>query len=51
MLRVETFYRYQIMLRDRRMSAVSKRLALVQGKLALPEDITLSIDIDPAGLG
>jgi primosomal protein N' (replication factor Y) len=51
LLRVETFYRYQLMIRDRRMSALSKRLAAVSRKMSLPADVSLTIDIDPAGLG
>jgi primosomal protein N' (replication factor Y) len=49
LLRAETFYRYQIMLRIQRMSPLSRRLALVHQSLVLPEDVTLTIDIDPVG--
>src|SRR5213075_793669 len=35
LLRAETFYRYQIMLRTQRMSALSKRLALLTQSVAL----------------
>ena len=49
--RAETFYRYQIMLRDPRMSALSRRLAAVTQQIALPEDVSLSVDIDPVNLG
>ena len=48
--RAETYYRYQIMLRVQRMSALSKRLAELTQSLALPEDVTLSLDIDPVDL-
>jgi primosomal protein N' (replication factor Y) len=51
LLRAETFYRYQIMLRMQRMSALSARLAKLTQSLALPEDLTLTVDIDPVGLG
>jgi primosomal protein N' len=51
LLRAETFYRYQIMLRTQRMSALSLRLAQIIQSLALPDDVTLSVDIDPADLG
>jgi primosomal protein N' (replication factor Y) len=50
LLRAETFYRYQIMLRTQRMSALSRELANIVQKLALPEDVTLAVDIDPVNL-
>jgi primosomal protein N' (replication factor Y) len=51
LLRAETFYRYQIMLRTRAMSKLSQALAKIIETLALPEDVTLSVDIDPVNLG
>jgi primosomal protein N' (replication factor Y) len=48
--RAESLYRYQIMLRARQMSEVSKRLAVMNQALSLPEDVSLSIDIDPVNL-
>jgi primosomal protein N' (replication factor Y) len=51
LLRAETFYRYQIMLRTRAMSALSRELARIIQSLALPEDVTLAVDIDPVNLG
>jgi len=50
LLRAETYYRYQIMLRAQRMAALSQRLALLIRSLALPEDVTLATDIDPVDL-
>jgi primosomal protein N' (replication factor Y) (superfamily II helicase) len=50
LLRAETYYRYQIMLRAQRMSALSQRLALLTRSLTLPEDVALSVDIDPVDL-
>ena len=50
LLRAETFYRYQIMLRTRAMSKLSLALAKIIGTLALPEDVTLAVDIDPVNL-
>ena len=50
LLRAETFYRYQIMLRTQRMSALSRELAKVIQSLVLPEDVTLAVDIDPVDL-
>ena len=48
--RAESNYRYQIMLRARQMSAVSRRLAALTQSMALPEDVMLSVDIDPVDL-
>ncbi len=50
LLRAEQFYRYQIMLRTRAMSKLSAALAKIVAALALPEDVTLSVDIDPVDL-
>jgi primosomal protein N' (replication factor Y) (superfamily II helicase) len=50
LLRAETFYRYQIMLRTRAMSALSRELARIIGSLKLPEDVSLAVDIDPVSL-
>jgi primosomal protein N' (replication factor Y) len=47
LLRAETYYRYQIMLRAPRMSLVSKQLAQLTQSLALDDDVMLSVDIDP----
>jgi primosomal protein N' (replication factor Y) len=51
LLRAETFYRYQIMLRTQRMSALSRELAKITQSLVLPEDVMLAVDIDPVDLG
>jgi primosomal protein N' (replication factor Y) (superfamily II helicase) len=50
LVRAETYYRYQIMLRAQRMAALSQRLAVTIRSLTLPEDVTLTVDIDPVGL-
>jgi primosomal protein N' len=50
LLRAETFYRYQIMLRTRQMSRLSQRLAALNERLTLPEDVSLTIDIDPVNM-
>ncbi len=50
LLRAETYYRYQIMLRAQRMAALSQRLAGLIRALTLPEDVTLAVDIDPVDL-
>jgi primosomal protein N' (replication factor Y) len=51
LLRAQTYYRYQLMLRTVKMSALSQRLASLSQSLTWPEDVTLSVDIDPADLG
>jgi primosomal protein N' (replication factor Y) len=48
--RAESFYRYQIMLRTRQMTQLSRHLAKLTETLSLPEDITWSVDIDPVNL-
>ena len=50
LLRAETFYRYQLMLRTRQMPRVSKVLAKLLETIELPEDVTLTVDIDPVSL-
>jgi len=51
LLRAETFYRHQIMLRTARMSSLSARLARLTQSVSLPDDVSLVIDIDPVDLG
>ncbi len=51
LLRADSFYRYQVMLRSPRMSALSQRLATIIQSLTLPEDVSVAVDIDPANLG
>ncbi len=51
LLRAETYYRYQIMLRTQRMSVLSQKLAQLTQSLVLPEEVSLSVDIDPVDLG
>ena len=48
--RAESFYRYQIMLRTRQMSLLSRSLNLLLQKLEVPDDITVTVDIDPVNL-
>jgi primosomal protein N' len=50
LVRAETFYRCQIMLCTRAMSKLSRTLAKVIETLALPDDVTLTVDIDPVNL-
>ena len=48
--RAETYYRYQIMLRTRQMSSLSRRLAKLVAVTPLPEEVMLVVDIDPVSL-
>jgi primosomal protein N' (replication factor Y) len=50
LLRAETYYRYQIMLRTRQMSRLSRSLAQLVARLELPEDVSLTVDVDPVNL-
>jgi len=50
LLRAETFYRYQLMLRTKQMPRVSKVLATLLERIELPEDVTLTVDVDPVSL-
>jgi primosomal protein N' (replication factor Y) len=50
LVKAETYYRYQIMLRAQRMALLSQRLAVLIRSLTLPEDVTLTVDIDPVAL-
>ena len=50
LLRAETYYRYQLMLRLPRMSALSRTLAELLQAQVLPDDVTLSVDIDPVDM-
>ncbi|MBG86173.1 MAG: primosomal protein N' [Verrucomicrobiales bacterium] len=50
LLRAETFYRYQIMLRLGQMSRFSRRLATTLESFGIPEEIRLTVDIDPVDL-
>ncbi len=47
LLRAETYYRYQLMLRTRAMTRLSRELARITAALELPEDVALTTDIDP----
>jgi primosomal protein N' (replication factor Y) len=50
LVRAESFYRYQIMLRTARMVPLSVKLALLTQSLVLPEDVTLAVDVDPVAM-
>ena len=51
LLRAENYYRYHILLRTRAMSRLSQLLAQITATLALPDDVTLAVDVDPVDLG
>ena len=48
--RAEDFFRYQLMIRFKNMSQLSRRLAEIIQNLKLPKEITLGVDIDPVNL-
>ncbi|MGA2554950.1 MAG: primosomal protein N', partial [Verrucomicrobiota bacterium] len=48
--RTKTEYRFQIMLLTRQMSRLSLRLAELAAGLALPEEVKMTVDIDPVNL-
>jgi primosomal protein N' (replication factor Y) len=50
LLRAQSYYRYQVMLRTVKMSALSQKLSSLSQSLSWPEDVQLSIDIDPVDL-
>jgi primosomal protein N' (replication factor Y) len=50
LLKAESHYRYQILLRTRQMSRLSLTLAQLLPELKLPEDVSLTVDIDPVNL-
>lgn len=50
LLRAETFYRYQLMLRTQSMSRLASTMGSCLRDLPLPDDIRLTIDVDPVNL-
>ncbi|HNC15951.1 MAG TPA: hypothetical protein PLV77_08620, partial [Solirubrobacterales bacterium] len=48
--RAESFYRYQVMLRTRHMSRASQVIAALVRDWSLPEETSLTVDIDPVNL-
>ena len=50
LLRAETFYRHQLMLRSSRMSKLAHELNRLIIETVLPDDVTLSVDVDPLDL-
>jgi primosomal protein N' (replication factor Y) (superfamily II helicase) len=50
LLKAENFFRYQIMIRGKNMSKLSRHLASLNQTIKMPEDIMLITDIDPINL-
>jgi primosomal protein N' len=50
LLKAETYYRYQLMLRTHQMSKLSLSLAKLLQSFKLPEDVLMTVDIDPVNL-
>jgi primosomal protein N' (replication factor Y) len=50
LVRAESYFRYQIMLRTPKMSKLGAQLADLSEEFTLPEDVTYSIDVDPVSL-
>jgi primosomal protein N' (replication factor Y) len=50
LVRAECYYRYQLMLRTRHMSRLSRALSEVLASQKLPDDTFLAVDIDPMSL-
>jgi primosomal protein N' (replication factor Y) (superfamily II helicase) len=48
--RTESKYRFHILLRTRQMTRLSQRLAGLIASLTLPEEVAMSVDIDPVNL-
>jgi primosomal protein N' (replication factor Y) len=51
LLRAGTYYRYHIMLRTQRIALLARHLTELTKSLALPDDVSLTVDIDPVDLG
>jgi len=50
LLKAESYFRYQIMIRGKQMPKLSRYLAQLTEAVKMPEDIILAIDIDPMNL-
>jgi primosomal protein N' (replication factor Y) (superfamily II helicase) len=50
LLKAEMHYRYQIMLRTRQMSKLSLAMADALHAIKLPEDVLMTVDVDPVNL-
>lgn len=50
LLKAENYFRYQLMLRCKQMPKLSRYLGTVCAAIKMPEDILLTVDIDPVSL-
>jgi primosomal protein N' (replication factor Y) (superfamily II helicase) len=50
LLKAENFFRYQIMIRGKQMTRLSRALAALNEAVKMPEDITMVVDIDPVNM-
>jgi len=50
LLRAESFYRYQLTLHARQMAELSRRIAGLTSAFPSPQEVTVSVDIDPVDL-
>jgi primosomal protein N' (replication factor Y) (superfamily II helicase) len=50
LLKAETFFRYQLMIRTKAMARLGRELAAVESTLDWPDDLRLTLDIDPVNL-
>lgn len=50
LFKAEGYFRHQIMLRGKRLPGFSRKLAEIQERLRLPEDVLMAIDIDAINL-
>ncbi len=48
--RAESLFRFQIMLRTARMTQLAAELAKLEQEFLLPQDVTVSVDVDPVNL-
>jgi primosomal protein N' len=48
--RTHSFYRYQMMLRTKKMTALSRKLAELLQRIKPLKDVTITVDIDPVSL-
>lgn len=50
LLKAESFFRYQLMIRTKAMARLSRELAALEAELTWPDDIRLTVDVDPVNL-
>jgi len=50
LLRAESFYRYQLTIHTRQMAELSRRMAALTGAFQAPDEVAVSVDVDPVDL-